>query len=45
MGKIFTAKDIAEFENPVIGEGLDGSKGAMVYHEGVKIPNIKANKN
>ena len=32
LGKIFTSKDIAELENPVIsGNGEEGSKGAMIY--------------
>jgi len=34
LGKVFTAKDIAEFENPVIsGNGEEGSKGAMIYDD------------
>jgi hypothetical protein len=46
LGKIFTAKDIAEFENPVVGEGLDGTKGAVTFSgEGMRVPNVKANKN
>ena len=45
-GKIYTSRDIAALENPVIpGLGVEGTKGAMIIHEdGSMTPNQEANK-
>lgn len=45
-GKIFTYKDIAALENPVLqGMGVDGTKGAMIIHDdGTMTPNRNPNK-